>query len=347
MEVSRVTLRGFAMPRISEIARTINELSASYRIGELQALRKRIKGMGRQAGSTIFNADTINDDQGWAFHYGGRKELQFNIGEEEEGLRYGIAFSLEQSQTLPDVELLFPKIMRFNQFLRENPGFLRDYRMWHWYHDRDRSAIQPVTEISQDLLQPRTFIFIGKINEADEIDYQEILRTFDELLTPYIYIEKSEDSGIIEAEIIVPTGFTFSPGRRNLVFNRSYSTKEKFADLDIRHSLILEKLATELIATYGEENVGIEHPCFGKSIDAVLRLGAEYVFYEVKTCGSAKGCIREALGQVMEYAYWPGAEHAKKIVVVGEPEIDPDTMNYLDFLCRSFALPLEYQAVSI
>jgi hypothetical protein len=335
------------MPRISEIAHRIDELSEPYRIGDLQALRKRIKGMGRQAGSTIFHPDTISDEQGWAFHYGGRKELQFNIGEEEEGLRYGVAFSLEQSQTLPDIELLFPKIMRFNQFIRENPGFFRDYRMWHWYLDRDRSAIQSVTEIGQDLLRPKTFIFIGKLNEADEIDYSEILRTFDELLTPYIYVEKGENSGIIEAEIIAPNGFSFSSGQRNLVFNRTYSTKEKYTDLDIRHSLILEKLATELIANYGEENVAVEHPCFGKSIDAVLRLGAEYVFYEVKTCGSAKGCIREALGQVMEYAYWPGEAHAKKIVVVGEPEIDPDTMNYLDFLNRTFALPVEYQAVSI
>jgi hypothetical protein len=335
------------MPRISEIACRINELSANYRIGELQTLRKRIKGMRRQAGSTIFHADTINDEEGWAFHYGGRKELQFNIGEEVEGLRYGIAFSLEQSQTLPDIEFLFPNIMRFNQFIRENPSFFKDYRMWHWSDDRDRSVIQPVMEIGQDLLKPRTFIFIGKLNEADAIDYPGILKTFDELLTPYIYIEKSENSGIIEAEIVAPTGFTFSAGRRNLVFNRSHSTKEKYSDLDIRHSLILEKLAAELIATYGEENVGVEHPCFGKSIDVVLRQGAEYIFYEIKTCGSAKGCIREALGQVMEYAYWPGEAHAKRIVVVGEPDIDPDTRNYLEFLKRTFTLPLEYQAISI
>lgn len=335
------------MQRISEIARKINKLSATYKIGDLQVIRKRIKNLGRQAGSSIFNADTINDHLGWAFHYGGRKELQFNIGEEEEGLRFGIAFSLEQSQTLPNIELLFPKIMRFNQFIRENPGFFKNYRMWHWYNDRVRSEIQPVIEIGEHLLRPKTFIFIGKLNEAEEINYTDILETFDDLLTPYIYIEKGEASGIIEAELLDSKDFTFSSGKKNLVFKRTHTTKEKFTDLDVRHSLIVEKLAADLIARYGEENVAVEHACFGKSIDVVLRQGTEYIFYEVKTCGSAKGCIREALGQVMEYAYWPGKAHAKKIIVVGEPETDPDTRKYLEYLNRTFSLPLEYLAVPI
>lgn len=333
------------MPTISEIAHKIDELSSGYRIGDLQAIRKKIKNMARQAGSTIFCDDTIKDSEGWAFHYGGRKELQFNIGEEAEGLRYGIAFSLEPSQTLPDIELLFPKITRFNQFFRENRSFFKNYRMWHWQNGR--SNIYSVKEIGANLLTSDTFIFIGKLNEGDEINYSEILQTFDELLTPYIYVEKGEDSGVIEAEMATPTGFVFSPGKKNLVFNRPYTTKEKYSDLDVRHSLIVDKLAANLIAQHGEENVAVEHACFGKSIDVVLRQDTDYIFYEVKTCGSAKGCIREALGQVVEYAYWPGEAHAKKIIVVGEPEIDPDTRKYIEYLTRTFALPLEYLAMPI
>lgn len=333
------------MPTISEIAHKINELSSGHAIGDLQTIRKKIKGMGRQAGSTIFHDDTIKDSEGWAFHYGGRKELQYNIGEETEGLRYGIAFSLEPSQTLPDIELLFPKITRFNQFLRENPSFFKGYRMWHWQDGR--SDIYPVTEIGANLLVSNTFIFIGKLNEGDEIDYPAILKTFDELLTPYIYVEKGTASGIVEAEFQQETDFKFSSGKRSLVFRRTHTTKEKYADLDVRHSLIQEKLAETLIAQYGKDNVSIENSCFGKSIDVVLRQGKEYIFYEVKTCGSAKGCLREALGQIMEYAYWPGIAHAKKIIVVGEPEIDPNTKNYLGYLNRTFALPLEYLAMPI
>lgn len=117
--------------------------------------------------------------------------------------------------------------------------------------------------------------------------------------------------------------------------------------MDVRHSLIQEKLAANLVDVYGEDNVSIENTCFGKSIDVVLRQGTEYAFYEVKTCGSAKACIREALGQIMEYAYWPGKSHAKKIIVVGENDIDPKTREYLEYLQTTFNLPLEYQKVAI
>lgn len=115
---------------IRDVAERLNALSENYKIGDLQNLRKEIKNLQRKPGSVIFHNDTISDE-GWAYHYGGRKELQFNIGFEEEGLRYGIALSLESSQTLPDITLLYPNARRLNQFMRQNPKFFRDYLMWH------------------------------------------------------------------------------------------------------------------------------------------------------------------------------------------------------------------------
>ncbi len=57
----------------------------------------------------------------WAFHYGGRSEIQYNIGFEDEGFRFGLAFSLETSQTLPDINLLKPKIKKLNTLYEEKP----------------------------------------------------------------------------------------------------------------------------------------------------------------------------------------------------------------------------------
>jgi len=333
------------MPAISEIAHKIDQLSSPYLIGDLQGIRKKLKNGAKKAGSTIFREETINDAEGWAYHYGGRTELQFNIGKEEEGIRYGIAFSLEPSHTLPDIELLFPKITSFNCFFRENLGFFKEYRMWYW--QKGRSDIQPVTEIGSNLLVTGTFIFIGKLTKSDGINYQGILKTFDELLTPYIYVEKGRASGIIESEWKEREAFEFRAGKRNLVHRRTHSTKEISVDLDVRHSLIQEKLFAKLVAEYGEGNVGVENYCFGKSIDVVLRQSASYVFYEVKTCGSAKACLREALGQIMEYAYWPGRKQAERIVIVGEHVIDAKTLLYLNYLKNEFRMPLAYETVSI
>lgn len=174
---------------IKDIANNINQKSKEYRIGDLQTIRKEIKKLTRKANSQIFNYDTISDE-GWAFHYGGRKELQFNIGFEEEGLRYGVAFSLETSQTLPDINFLRPKINKLNSIIQENPELFLDYKMWYWRGIR--SEITDVKKISSSIIKNGTFIFIGKLMNIKQLDYNEILQTFDNLLDVYIAVEKEE-----------------------------------------------------------------------------------------------------------------------------------------------------------
>ena len=119
---------------IARIADELDRRSVGWRIGGLQDIRKELKGRKRRVPGRIFGAQTVFGK--WAFHLGGRHELQFNIGLEELGdvsfLRYGVAFSLEASRTLPDVASLFPKIDRFNEYLRVYPDQLADLRMWHF-----------------------------------------------------------------------------------------------------------------------------------------------------------------------------------------------------------------------
>lgn len=196
-------------------------------------------------------------------------------------------------------------------------------------------------------MQPKTFIFIGKLQNEAEIDYDKILRTFDELLKPYIFVEKTSESGIIEDSVNESDDFTFQVQTPKLPTKRDYSIEEKAIDLDIRHTLLQEALIKKLRETHGHDDVSPEHPIRGKKIDVVLKTGDEFVFYEIKTSGSAKACIRDALGQLMEYAYWPGKRNASSIVVVGEDAIDDKTADYLQYLNSSFALPLQYEQIAI
>ena len=158
--------------KITEIAYKLNDLSSRYKIGELQEIRKEIKNLKRKAGSSIFHDDSISEE-GWAFHYGGRKELQFNIGFENEGLRFGLAFSLEPSQSLPDISILFPKIYKLNCLIREEPEKFSSYLMWHWQKGK-RSEIKEVREIKPELVNSQTFIFFGRIVTESQIDLNEI-----------------------------------------------------------------------------------------------------------------------------------------------------------------------------
>lgn len=342
--------------RIQEIAEQLNVLSAGYDIGKLQSIRKEIKALNRRPGNKIFTNDTISDD-GWAFHYGGRKELQFNIGFEEEGIRfrYGIAFSLKPSRSLRDVSILYPKILKLNCIIRERPEFFKNYSMWFSLKknhnlklikkQEERSEIRPVTVIPSEKIIPHTFIFIGKVDDSDEINYQNILSTFDELLEIYIDVESNHapKRDTVENE----NSFIFNPNNVKLTFNRTYSTKERETNVDIRHSILQEALSNELAAKYGDKNVVIENQFLGNKIDVVLKTNSGFHFYEVKVASSAKACIRQAIGQVLEYAYWPGKKHANKIIIAGEHTLEKESEAYLSFLRNEFHLPIEYKQIKI
>ena len=64
----------------------------THAIGELQNIRAKLRGLSRRPGSVIFSSQTTHEH--WAFHHGGRSELQFNIGLEklsiEHELRHGV-----------------------------------------------------------------------------------------------------------------------------------------------------------------------------------------------------------------------------------------------------------------
>ncbi|MFA6618276.1 MAG: hypothetical protein WCT23_04330 [Candidatus Neomarinimicrobiota bacterium] len=174
---------------VIEIAEVLNQKSIDYEIGSLQDIRKNLKKHKNKAGSSIFalKSKTVTDK--WACHYGGRAELQFNIGVEEDGLRYGVAFSLETNQTLPNINLLIPKIKKLNSLIEEMAEFFNQYEMWY-DQKGNKSKRYQVRVIDSDLIVNETFIFIGKTMNYNSIDYDKILKTFDDFLPIYKEVEK-------------------------------------------------------------------------------------------------------------------------------------------------------------
>lgn len=333
---------------IAGVAATLNELASGHPIGQLQDIRKALKGFDRRPGDKIFSAQTIFTD--WAFHHGGRTELQFNIGREEsdagEVLRHGIAFSFETNQTLPTIDVLVPKAGLFNDYLRSNPDDFGDMRMWHWYKSRSPDRL-PVP-IPESLVAKGVFVFLGKCQPGELIDYELILSDFDRLLPLYRYVE----SGGAHEPIPLPakTGFAFKAGCMPKLGAATATLAAKVLDLDLRHNLLQDKLAQRLIAEYGVENVSTEQPSgAGTRIDVVVRQKDQYWFYEIKTARSPRVCLREAVGQLLEYGYWPRGQDpvATRLVVVGESPLDADGGEYLHRLTNGFGLPLEYQAMPL
>ena len=96
---------------------------------------------------------------------------------------------------------------------------------------------------------------------------------------------------------------------------------------------------------YGRRKVGTEQATgHGAQIDLVVcDLDDQYVFYEIKASHPVLLSIREALGQLMEYAYYPRADNAKKLIVVSPNPIDHKAKAYLQHIRARFNLPVFYQ----
>ncbi|PVE25791.1 hypothetical protein DC522_03185 [Microvirga sp. KLBC 81] len=336
------------MPSPSKVeiaALELNRRAPSFRIGKLQELRTRLKSLKRRPGNTIFSHQTIFDE--WAFHVGGRSELQFNIGIEgvhgQATIRYGVAFSFEPSRSLPSIDLLVPKAARFNEFLRLYPDLYDDMRMWHYLRSH-RSSDYPPTIILPELVQPGIFIFLGRREEADSLDYDSVLRTFDRLLPLYEYVEGGQGA----QPTIEPTGtvFKFKAGCSPKASTTAATQVQRQLDVSLRHNELQTALYEHLVTKHGADSVGTELVSGnGARIDVVLRSADGYSFYEIKTAGSPRACIREAIGQLLEYAFWPGAQKASRLIVVGEPPLDNDGREYLRRLNERFPVPLVYKQV--
>ena len=66
------------------------------------------------------------------------------------------------------------------------------------------------------------------------------------------------------------------------------------------------------------------------------------IFYEIKTDSNAKRCIRNALGQLLEYSSYPPEKRAEKLVVVGDAWATEDDRSYLRHLRETYSLPIYY-----
>jgi len=334
------------MRNLRVIADEINSFAGNYRMGQFQEIRREIHGLKHVKARDIFTSQTIHDE--WAFHSGGRKEIQFNIGFEgpqKKWLRYGLAFSLERSQTLPDPLVLKPKILKLNQYLRENGSELEDIRFWYYSND-ERSPTLPVSPISEELIRIPTFLFWGKMTPRDTTQPEEVLFLFDRLLDVYQYVEGNTPLRKRPAEL--HKGFQFKAGCSTKPESTVARSQAAIRAMILRHYKLQAALHSVLSQQFGKDNVGTENDSGrGSRVDVVVRRGKKHFYYEIKTSPCIRTCLREAMAQLFEYSYWPGGNEAERLVVVSENPMTPDARRYLLALRKRFHLPIYYQRLDL
>ena len=107
----------------------------------------------------------------------------------------------------------------------------------------------------------------------------------------------------------------------------------------------MRRLYCQLCQQFGEENVGTENHIGTKKIDVVARTGGGYNIYEIKTDIEPRGCIREAMGQILDYAFFECEDVIHKMVIVGATPETKEVKTYLTKFREKNALEIYYIAV--
>lgn len=77
-------------------------------------------------------------------------------------------------------------------------------------------------------------------------------------------------------------------------------------------------------------------------IKGFSKIENEWHFFEVKTM-SAKRSIREALGQLLEYAHYPNVDFAQKLFIIGPEPPDEEDKSYMQLLREKYHLPVWFR----
>ena len=189
---TREKLNGY----VGSLTQKINEKCHDYTIGSLQEERAKRLNLKSRPTKDIFVLREIEVGAGdlpYAFHAGGRKELQFNVGFEPaangncEMFRYGVAFSFQPSRG-PEYAIdailaaLRPKAKRFDEYFanRDKRRFLsvQNFKMWHWEpgadlpsEDKDpQSGVLSASELARE----GVFLMLGKHVPLSEFEQPEI-----------------------------------------------------------------------------------------------------------------------------------------------------------------------------
>jgi hypothetical protein len=143
---------------------------------------------------------------------------------------------------------------------------------------------------------------------------------------------------------IETTGFQFMPGARTKKGETTAIYSKQTKCIDLVHNQIQDQIFEQLTKDYGKDNVACEQDTgLGTKVDIAVRSPDGCTFYELKTANTSKQCIREALAQLMEYAYYPGESRASRLIVVGLVDLSGDSKKYLENLRSKFSLPLYYR----
>lgn len=157
-------------------------------------------------------------------------------------------------------------------------------------------------------------------------------------------LPKDEEFFQAKDEGATPKAFEFKSGHEERSVEPVTRTASARTQANQLHNDIQNRLYAHLKNKLGKDNVGTEIDTgSGTSIDVATQEKNKVTFYEIKTGKSVRASIRQAIPQLLEYAYWPDGKRADELVIVSHLPITKTAERYLKYLREQFKLPLSYR----
>jgi len=141
----------------------------------------------------------------------------------------------------------------------------------------------------------------------------------------------------------------FRPGHTSRAPTGQAQSVGQIREINYRQNLIQDRLFEMLCQQHGKSCVGTECATgTGGFADALVKLpNGRYALYEIKPAPTAMSAVRQAMGQLLEYAYRKGGLEPASLHVVSDAALDDTTSAFLMRLKSEFGLPVEYLQVSV
>jgi len=109
------------------------------------------------------------------------------------------------------------------------------------------------------------------------------------------------------------------------------------------HNEIMTILYKNLLSIFGEKNVGTEIHIGQKRIDLVVKRNDKFDLYEIKTSTDVRTCIRQAFGQIVDYAYYECEDFIDNMYIIGPDKAGGIENDYLDKIRQEHHLNIYYR----
>lgn len=145
-----------------------------------------------------------------------------------------------------------------------------------------------------------------------------------------------------ELKILDPN--TFDPDDENEDDDRSTKRGKRKINAEVYFDPIHNEIQNALKRIFRDSKQYKKVRLEKKRVDvSCLTHDDKWHFYEVKTYGTAKKCVRHALGQLFEYSYWFNANRAEKLFIVSDNKIDTEITQYMKHLRELTGLEIYYR----